>query len=160
MTPEDAFRTLLETGNNTFVSRGDDSGTHTKEKSIWKAAGYDYESVKNVGQWYIEGGRGMGPTLLMTSEKQGYTLTDMGTFLSYKGQISLVPIVDQGNILLNVYSVIVCNPDVNPKVAVEMGNNMVQFLTSADIQELIGNYGVEVYGMQLFMPCAGNEPLE
>lgn len=160
MTPEHAFITLFETGNSTFVSRGDDSGTHTKEKSIWKAAGYDYASVKNVGQWYIEGGRGMGLTLLMASEKQGYTLTDIGTFLSYKGQISLVPIVDQGSSLLNVYSVIVCNPNINPGVAVEMGNNMVQFLVSAYIQELISNYGVEAYGMQLFIPCAGNEPSE
>lgn len=158
MTPQDAFMELFETGTSSFISRGDDSGTHTKEKSIWEVSGYNYESVRNVGQWYIEGGRGMGPTLLMASEKQGYTLTDMGTFLSYKGQISLVPIVDRGGILLNVYSVIVCNPDSNPNVAAEMGNNMVQFLISADIQELIGNYGVEVYEMQLFIPCAGNEP--
>jgi tungstate transport system substrate-binding protein len=160
MTPQDAFMELFETGTSSFISRGDDSGTHIKEKSIWEVSGYNYESVKNAGQWYIEGGRGMGPTLLMASEKQGYTLTDMGTFLSYKGQISLVPIVDRGSILLNVYSVIVCNPDNNPNVAAEMGNNIVQFLISADIQELIGNYGVDVYGMQLFIPCAGNEPSE
>jgi tungstate transport system substrate-binding protein len=106
----------------------------------------------------VEGGKGMGPTLLMASEMQGYTLTDMGTFLSYKADLDLVPIVDQGSILLNVYSVIAGNPDNVSGVNSEMAQNMVDFLISDDIQELIGNYGVEEYGMQLFTPCAGNEP--
>lgn len=158
MSPEDAFRKLFETQSGSFVSRGDDSGTHGKEKAIWAEAGYDYEAVRNAGQWYIEAGRGMGPTLLMASEKQAYTLTDMGTFLSYKGQIDLVPIVDKGSILLNVYSVIACNPEKNPNVSYEMAANLVNFLTSPEIQELISDYGVEDYGMQLFIPCAGNEP--
>jgi len=157
-TPEAAFKKLLETGAGSFISRGDDSGTHGKEKAIWQAAGYDYEAVQQAGSWYIEAGRGMGPTLLMASEKQGYTLSDMGTFLSYQGEISLVPVVDEGSILLNVYSVIACNPEKNPKVKVEMAQNMVAFLTSPEIQELIGKYGVEKYGMQLFTPCAGAEP--
>ena len=158
MTPEAAFKKLLETGAGSFISRGDDSGTHGKEKAIWQAAGYDYEAVQQAGNWYIEAGRGMGPTLLMASEKQGYTLSDMGTFLSYQGEISLVPVVDEGSILLNVYSAIACNPEKNPKVKVEMAQNMVVFLTSPEIQELIGKYGVEKYGMQLFTPCAGAEP--
>ncbi|MFC1985632.1 substrate-binding domain-containing protein [Chloroflexota bacterium] len=158
MTPEDAFKKLFETGSGSFISRGDDSGTHSKEKAIWKAAGYEYEAVQKAGNWYIEAGRGMGPTLLMASEKQGYTLTDMGTFVSYKGQTSLVPIVDKGSILLNVYSVIACNPEKNSNVDAEMANNMVNFLTSPEIQELIGKYGVKKYGMQLFTPCAGAEP--
>ena len=158
MTPENAFKKLLERGSSSFVSRGDDSGTHSKEKAIWKAAGYDYETVQQAGKWYVEVGRGMGPTLLMASEKQGYTLTDMGTFLSYKGQTSLVPIVDKGDILLNVYSVIAGNPEKNPKINAEMASNMVSFLTSPEIQELIGKYGVKEYGMQLFTPSAGVEP--
>ena len=158
LTPEDAFKKLMETGDGSFISRGDDSGTHGKEKTIWKAAGYDYETVQNAGEWYVEAGRGMGPTLLMASEKQAYTLTDMGTFLSYKGQIDLVPIVDEGDVLLNVYSAIACNPEQNPKVHVEMATNLVNFLTSPEIQELIGSYGVKEYGMQLFTPCAGAEP--
>ncbi|MFC1989560.1 substrate-binding domain-containing protein [Chloroflexota bacterium] len=158
MAPEDAFKKLFETGAGSFISRGDDSGTHGKENAIWKAAGYDYEAVQKAGKWYIEAGRGMGPTLLMTSEKQGYTLTDMGTFLSYKGQTSLVPIVDKGSILLNVYSVITGNPEKNPKINAEMANNMADFLTSPEIQELIGKYGFKEYGMQLFTPCAGAEP--
>lgn len=158
MTPEDAFKKLFAMGSGSFISRGDDSGTHGKEKAIWKAAGYDYEAVQKAGNWYIEAGRGMGPTLLMASEKQGYTLTDMGTFLSYKGQTSLVPIVDRGSILLNVYSVIAGNPEKNPSINAQMANNMVGFLTSPEIQELIGKYGAKEYGMQLFTPCAGAEP--
>jgi tungstate transport system substrate-binding protein len=158
MTPEDAFKKLFETGSGSFISRGDDSGTHGKEKAIWQAAGYEYKAVQQAGSWYIEAGRGMGPTLLMANEEQGYTLSDMGTYLSYKGETDLVPIVDKGSILLNVYSVIAGNPDKNPSINAEMAQNMVTFLTSPEIQELIGKYGVKEYGMQLFTPCAGAEP--
>jgi len=158
MSPEGAFAKLQGTGSEAFVSRGDDSGTHGKEKAIWESAGFDYEDVRKAGDWYIEAGRGMGPTLLMASEKQAYTLADMGTFLAYKGKIDLVPIVDKGSALLNVYSAIACNPDKNSKVNHEMANNMVNFLTSPEIQELLGDYGTEEYGMSLFAPCAGAEP--
>jgi len=158
LSPEDAFKKLFDTQSGSLISRGDDSGTHSKEKAIWKKAGYDYEAVKKAGQWYIEAGRGMGPTLLMASEKQAYTLTDMGTFLSYKGKIDLVPIVDKGSILLNVYSAIAVNPGKLPETNAEMAENLINFLTSPKIQELIGEYGVKEYGMQLFTPCAGAEP--
>jgi len=158
LTPEAAFQKLMETGEGSFVSRGDDSGTHSKEKAIWAAAGYDYEDVRNAGILYIEAGIGMGPTLAMAHEKQAYTLTDMGTYLSFKSDLELVPIVDEGAILLNVYSVIAISPENVPSTNIEMANNLIDFLTSEEIQELIGNYGVEEYGMQLFIPCAGNEP--
>ena len=154
MSPEEAFVTLFTGGDGEFVSRGDDSGTQGKEKAIWAVAGYDYETIQQSGQWYIEAARGMGPTLLMASEKQAYTLTDMGTFLSYQGEIDLVPIVDSGAILLNVYSVIVTINGDNT----EMAANLVAFLTSPDIQELIGKYSVEEYGLALFTPCTGDEP--
>ena len=81
----------------------------------------------------------------------------MGTYLSYKGKLELVPIVDKGGILLNVYSAIAVSPDIVGEVNLEMANNLIAFLTSPDIQELIGNYGAEDYGMQLFTPCAGAE---
>ena len=152
LSPEEAFKKLAG-GGGEFVSRGDDSGTHGKEKAIWETAGYDYETIRQAGQWYIEAARGMGPTLLMASEMQAYTLTDMGTFLSFQGDIDLVPIVDNGAILLNVYSVIVCSNGSNA----EMAANLVVFLTSADIQELIGKYGVEEYGLALFTPSTGAE---
>lgn len=156
--PEEAFRKLMETGAGSFVSRGDDSGTHSKEKAIWTAAGYDYETARNAGAWYIEAGTGMGPTLMMASEKLAYTLTDMGTYLSYKGKLDLVPIVDKGDLLLNVYSAIAVNPENVSVKNLEMANNLISFLTSTEIQELIGEYGVEEYGMQLFTPCADAEP--
>jgi len=157
VSPEDAFRKLMETGSGNFVSRGDDSGTHSEEKTIWKEAGFDYDVVRKA-EWYIEAGTGMGPTLMMASEKQAYTLSDMGTFLAYNSKTDLVPIVDKGDILLNVYSVIAVNPEKNPKTKIVMANNLISFLTSPEIQKLIGNYGVEKYGMQLFIPCAGAEP--
>ena len=161
-TPEEAFKILKESGKGTFISRGDNSGTHSKEKAIWKAAGYDYETqIRKSGAWYIEAGKGMGPTLLMASEKQGYTITDIGTFGSYKGKLTLESIVDKGSILLNVYSVIAVNPQkVTTAKNLEMAKNMVAFLTSSEIQKLIGEYGAEEYGIQLFTPCAGNEPTE
>jgi len=158
LSPEEAFKKLMETGSASFVSRGDDSGTHSKEKAIWEKAGYDYEAVRNAGTWYIEAGTGMGPTLMMASEKEAYTLTDMGTYLTYKGKLELVPIVDKGDILLNVYSAIAVNPEKVSVKNLEMANNLISFLTSPQIQELIGDYGVNKYGMQLFTPCAGAEP--
>ncbi len=158
LSPEDALKKLFETASSSFVSRGDDSGTHNREKAIWKQAGYDYETVREAEQWYVEAGIGMGPALLMASEKQAYTLTDMGTFLSYKNKLDLVPMVDNGNALLNVYSAIAINPVKHPEINIDTANNLISFLISSEIQELIGNYGVGKYGMQLFIPCAGAEP--
>ena len=158
MIPEEAFKKLMDTGSGNFVSRGDDSGTHKKEKAIWAGAGYEYADVQGAGDWYIEAGQGMGPTLMMASEKEAYTLTDMGTYLTYKGQIELVPIVDEGDILLNVYSAIVVNPEKVSVKKADMAQNLVDFITSPEIQKLIGDYGVKEYGMQLFTPCAGAEP--
>jgi tungstate transport system substrate-binding protein len=159
MTPADAFKKLIETGKGTFISRGDGSGTHSMEKRIWQLAGFDYAVVEKAGAWYVEAGSGMGPTLQMASEKLAYTLTDMGTYLAYKSKLDLVPIVDKGDILLNVYSVIAINPaKVTTAKNLQMANNLISFLTSPEIQELIGKYGVKEYGLQLFTPCAGNEP--
>ncbi len=95
----------------------------------------------------------MGPTLVMASEMQGYTLTDIGTFLAYQGDVELVPLVERGDALLNVYSVIA----VQSSGSGDMALAMVEFLTSPEIQELIGEYGVEAYGRQLFTPCAGED---
>jgi tungstate transport system substrate-binding protein len=157
LSPEEALKKLMGTGSGSFVSRGDDSGTHSKEKAIWEKAGYEYETVQNAGTWYIEAGSGMGPTLMMASEKQAYALTDMGTYLAFKGKLELVSIIDKADILLNVYSAIAVNPEKVPGVKIDMANNLISFLTSPGIQELIGDYGVEEYGRQLFIPCAGSE---
>ncbi|MBN2076329.1 MAG: substrate-binding domain-containing protein [Dehalococcoidales bacterium] len=160
MLPEEALEKLMTTGDGSFVSRGDDSGTHGKEKAIWAEAGYEYSEVQGAGDWYIEAGIGMGPTLTMASEKQAYTLTDMGTYLSYKGKVDLIPIVDKGSILLNVYSVLVVNPDNVGVKNVEMAQKLADFLTSPKIQDIIDNYGFNEYGMHLFNACAGAEPSE
>jgi len=160
MSPEAAFKKLMDTGKGTFVSRGDNSGTHSKEKAIWQAAGFAYATVEKAGAWYIEAGLGMGQTLQMANEKQGYTLTDMGTYLTYKSKLGLVPIVDKGSILLNVYSVIAVNPQKVKGVKIDLANNLISFLTSPEIQELMGKYGVKEYGLQLFTPCAGAEPTQ
>ncbi len=157
LSPEEAFKKLMETGSGSFVSRGDDSGTHSREKAIWERAGYEYETVQNAGTWYMEAGSGMGPTLMMASEKQAYTLTDMGTYLAFKGKLELVSIIDKADILLNAYSAIAVNPEKVPGVKIDMTNNLISFLTSPEIQQLIGDYGVEEYGRQLFIPCAGSE---
>lgn len=155
MRPEDAFTKLMAEGKANsqvkFVSRGDDSGTHGKEKAVWASAGYDYEDVRRAGAWYVEAGSGMGPILVMANEMRAYTLSDVGTYLAYKSDLDLVAIVDEGDILLNVYSVIAAARSEKA----EMANNLVEFLTLEEIQELIGEYGVEEYGRQLFTPCAG-----
>ena len=156
LTAEEAFKKLYENpGTGKFVSRGDSSGTHSKEKAIWKSAGYtDYAAMRTAAiaaGWYIDAGKGMGDTLTMASEKGAYTLTDEGTFLAYKSDMDLVPIIDTGSILLNVYSVIVCTKS---KLQDE-AQWMVDFLTSDETQEIIGNYGKSDYGKSLFIPCAG-----
>jgi len=102
LSPEEAFKKLAESKTAKFISRGDDSGTHSKEKAIWKAAGYTYADVQKSGDWYVEAGRGMGPTLVMAGELQGYTLSDIGTFLAFKSDTGLVSVVQKGSIMLNV----------------------------------------------------------
>ena len=157
LTPEEAFLKLQQEGEADpetvrFVSRGDNSGTHGKEKAIWASAGYDHiEDVQETGAtagWYIEAGIGMGATLVMADERIAHTLTDRGTFLAYKGDLDLVPLVDTGDILLNVYTVIICKNGTNP----EMAQNLVDFLRASDIQALIVRFGVPEYGEPLFYP--------
>ena len=161
MKPEEAFAKLMTMGKTGtadvfFVSRGDNSGTHSAEKNIWKAAGYNYtKDIQKSGNWYIEAGKGMGETLQLASEKQAYTLTDEGTYLAYRGNLELVPIIEQGDILLNVYSVItVYTPTQSPEKIV-MANAFVNFLISPEIQAAIGDYGKDRYGKGLFLPMNG-----
>jgi len=160
LTPEAAFKKLADNpSSGQFISRGDSSGTHSKEKAIWKKAGFDWETSKAgwiAAGWYIDVGAGMGATLTTANEKQAYTLTDEGTYLSYKseGKLTLVPIITSGSIMLNVYSGLVCTNGNNPKMA----QKLVDFLVSDEIQEAIGEYKKAEYGKSLFIPCAGNEP--
>jgi len=157
LTPEEAFQKIQQEGvldpdTVKFVSRGDNSGTHGKEKAIWASAGYNYtEDIQGDGAaagWYIEAGTGMGATLNMADEMIAYTLSDKGTFLAYQGDLDLVTLVDAGDTLLNVYSVIICKNGSNP----EMANNLVTFLRAPEIQALIAGFGVPEYGGPLFYP--------
>lgn len=158
LSPAAAFNKLMTTQNASFVSRGDNSGTHTMEQTIWKAAGYDYEVVRKSGKWYIEAGSGMGATLMMASEKEAYTLTDIGTYLAFQRKLELVPLIEKNDILLNVYTVIAVNPQKVAGVKIELVNKLIDFLTSPEIQEAIGNYGVKEYGKPLFTPYVGAKP--
>ncbi len=161
MDPVEAFSKLYDLGTAgspdvLFISRGDNSGTHAKEKAIWTTSGYNYTTdIQKSGAWYVEAGRGMGETLQLANEKQAYTLSDEGTYLAYKGDLDLVPVIDQGEILLNVYSVIaVYNEKFTPE-EITAANNFVDFMISPEIQDEIGRFGVAEYGKNLFTPMTG-----
>jgi tungstate transport system substrate-binding protein len=164
MTPENAFTTLLVKGTNktagvVFVSRGDASGTHTAEQKIWSNAKYNYTTnVSKSGNWYVEAGKGMGDTLQMASEKEAYTFTDEGTYLSYKNNLKLVPLISKGASLLNIYSVMTVYNDKQPAEKITMANNFVNFLISQQTQADIGNFGVDKYGKALFTPMSVSVP--
>ncbi len=161
MDPVEAFKELRELGTAgnqdvMFISRGDNSGTHAKEKSIWTTGGFNYTTdIQKSGGWYVEAGRGMGETLQLANEKQAYTLSDEGTYLAYKGDLDLEPVIDQGDILLNVYSVIaVYNERFTPE-EIATANNFVDFMISPEIQDEIATFGVDRYGKNLFTPMMG-----
>ena len=164
MTPEKALTTIRLKGTNKtagiyFVSRGDGSGTHTAEKGIWTKAGYNYTTqVQKSGDWYIEAGKGMGETLQMASEKGAYALTDEGTYLAYKNNLKLTPLVTKGSSLLNIYSVMTVYNTKQPVDKIQMSNNFVNFLIAPDTQTAIGNYGVDKYGKALFIPMSVSVP--
>jgi tungstate transport system substrate-binding protein len=134
----------------TFVSRGDDSGTHVKELALWKNAG-----LNPAGEdWYLETGQGQGATLSIASEKGGYALTDRGTFLAYKSNVDLEILVEGDPFLLNVYHVITVNPEKFPKINLNGAKAFANFITSDEGQNIIAEFGVEKYGQPLFFPDA------
>jgi tungstate transport system substrate-binding protein len=134
----------------TFVSRGDESGTHVKELALWKNAELD-----PAGQdWYLETGQGQGATLSIASEKGGYGLTDRGTFLAYKSNVDLEILVEGDPFLLNVYHVLTVNPEKWPNVNLEGAKAFADFITSPEGQKIIGDFGIKEYGQPLFFPDA------
>ena len=143
----------LSAGNATFVSRGDDSGTHKAELALWKKAELDPQAAAPT--WYLESGQGMGATLTIASEKGAYTLTDRATFLANQGNLQLEILVEGDNALLNVYHVITVSPEKWPRVNYEGALAFSTFITRPDAQQVIGKFGVENYGQQLFIPDAG-----
>ena len=134
-----------------FISRGDESGTHALEKKLWAGAAID-----PAGQsWYEESGQGMGATLQIASQKTAYTLSDRATYLAQQANLDLEILLDGDPALLNVYHVIVVNPDVRAGVNATGARAFVAWITRADIQQIIGEFGIGDFGQPLFLPDAG-----
>lgn len=147
--PKEAFAAIYNAGAS-FVSRGDDSGTHKKELDFWTKAEFD-----PAGQsWYIETGQGMGASLTVASEKGAYILTDRATYLANRENLSLEVLLEGDKALLNVYHVITVNPDKWPKMNYAGALAFANFMTDPATQEVIGQFGVDKFGQPLFYPDA------
>jgi tungstate transport system substrate-binding protein len=143
---------LIEQTKAPFVSRGDNSGTHTLEKSLWKTAG-----IEPKGSWYIESGQGMGATLNIANERDAYTITDRGTYLALGKRLSLPILIEGDKLLLNIYSVMEINPANGPRINVVGGKAFADFMVAPQTQAVIKNFGVEKFGQSLFIPVAGKK---
>jgi tungstate transport system substrate-binding protein len=133
-----------------FVSRGDDSGTHSKEKAVWAAAG-----IEPAGDWYISAGQGMGAVLTMADELPAYTLTDRATYLARTLEgTNLVILVEGDPLLFNPYGVIAVNPDKGAHIQADLANQFIDWLISPETQAQIGEFGVAEFGSPLFVPDA------
>ena len=145
-----AFEDIMNS-QSTFVSRADESGTHSKELSIWEAAG-----LTPSGDWYVEAAAGMGDVITMAEERSGYTLADRATWLNVGGDTALTILCekDPSGTLYNQYGVICVNPDKNENINHEGAKAFQEWIVSDETQQLIGEYGVEEYGEALFVPNA------
>jgi tungstate transport system substrate-binding protein len=143
-----AFAKISES-ETPFLSRGDESGTHTKELGLWEKARLTPE-----GAWYQETGQGMGATLGIAAEKRGYTLADRGTYLAQKDNLDLEILYEGDSALFNIYHVIVVSPEKHTKVNAEGARAFTAFITSRETQDLIRDFGVDEFGEPLFVPEA------
>jgi tungstate transport system substrate-binding protein len=141
-------------GDIEWLSRGDDSGTNIKEKDLWFAAGFNWELIREE-DWFLESGAGMGNTLQIADERSAYTLADMGTYLKYYSDdlIGLEVVVDTGEELLNVYSVIAVDKSYNPEVNFDAAITFIKFLISVEGQQIIDEFGEDKYPKKLFFPA-------
>jgi tungstate transport system substrate-binding protein len=127
---------MISAKGATFISRGDKSGTHTKEKEIWQAA-----SVEPKGGWYVEAGQGMGPVITMATERQGYTLADRGTYNAFKGKKTDLAILFQGEKgLFNPYGIIAVNPKKHPHVKYDLAMKFIDYIAGPEGQGIIAGY--------------------
>jgi tungstate transport system substrate-binding protein len=128
-----------------FVSRDDESGTHKRERSLWQRVG-------NKPDWsdYIESGEGMGQTLMVAHEKQGYVLSDLGTYLKFRDHIDLIPLTAHSKLLNNPYSVLAVDPKKHSKINAGLSDDFIDFLLSDPAQRLIANFKID--GELLFLP--------
>ena len=157
MKPAEALEKIYFKADNEniiWASRDDKSGTNVKEIGLWESAGYSYEENVKDENWFRSTGTGMGKTLMVSDTLEAYTLADMGTYLSYtkENHIDLEVHVDEGKELTNVYAAIPINPKTHNK-DFEKALKFTNWLTSENTQELIGNYGKEEFGRQLFHPA-------
>ena len=127
------------------MSRGDDSGTHRKEEALWKAAG-----INPTFSNYLKAGSGMAQTLRVAEEKQGWTITDRGTFLVLKKELSLTILVEGDPQLLNPYAVMLVDPARHPHVQAESAEKFLLYLTKESTQKLISDFGIDSHGQPLF----------
>ena len=145
----DAFKAIADSGAG-FVTRGDDSGTHKMEQSLWEKTDFD-----PGGQlWYTDSGQGMGATLTIASETQAYTLTDRATYLANKDNLDLEILFEGDTALLNVYHVMTVNPERWPRSNYEGAMAFSEFIISPEIQAVIAEFGRDKYGQPLFFPDA------
>ncbi|MDP9371031.1 MAG: substrate-binding domain-containing protein [Chloroflexota bacterium] len=147
----DAMRQIASRGG-TFISRGDNSGTQQLELALWREAGIDPKGER----WYVEAGGGMGQTLQIADQRRAYTVSDRGTYLSFRNRVQLDVLVERDERLLNVYHVIAVNPERFPAVNAAGARAFADFLLAPETQRLIGEFGRERYGQPLFTPCAGD----
>lgn len=148
---------LIARSKKPFISRGDNSGTNIKELAIWEKTG---TTPTPEASWYKSIGQGMGETLLFANETQAYTLTDRGTFLALSDNLTNLQIIFGGNEisenpdpeLYNFYHVIPINPNLHENIESQLSQNFVEWITSLEIQEIIGQFGIEYYGHPLFFP--------
>ncbi len=145
-TAAEAFQKIAETQVD-FISRGDDSGTNKKERSIWADTGITPE-----GKWYKETGQGMGAVLTIANEKQAYTLADRGTYLAYQNKIELNALHEGDPNLYNPYGIIAVNPAQYPHVNYTKAMALIGWVTSPEGQSLIKEFGKEKFGQPLFYP--------
>jgi tungstate transport system substrate-binding protein len=147
----DAFKKLAEAGaagKAIFISRGDKSGTNTKELGIWKKA-----EITPEGKWYVAAGQGMGEVLTMSEEQQAYTLSDRATYLARtKNGLALQIIVEKDKDLLNPYGVITVNPDKGSQINADLATKFLEWIITVPVQQKIGEFGKADFGQSLFVP--------
>lgn len=141
----------IAAANARFISRGDDSGTHVLERKLWDAAGI----APGGKPWYEESGVGQGATLQIAGQKDAYALTDRGTFIALRGRLGLRILQQGGEELLNVYHVIVVNPQKHPAVDATAARAFARWIVAGEAQRIIREFGTEQYGEPLFDPDAG-----
>lgn len=164
MTDVAAALTKIAETQSPFISRGDDSGTHTKEQGLWQATnvplteaaslkGGDKTFVRPEGEWYQSVGQGMGATLTVANEQLAYTLSDRGTYLARKQEgLDLEILVEGDSRLFNPYGVIPVNPELHPTVNFAGAQAFADWLTSVETQQMISQYGMDTFGQPLFVP--------